>query len=332
MNIRVSKSLLLLLLLLLLLFTIFIAVRVGIIDTDLLFCFRSRFEYINKDLACGNSFVVKKHAYGKFKAGLEDFIGEKIDEGAISEASVYFRDVKNGPTLGLNEHAEFAPASLLKVPIMMTYLSLSESDPGLLEKQIKFRRLKEGELFKQTILPTESIKEDAPRPIKEFLRYMIQYSDNNAYFTLVQYLNQTYPGGGPFFDTMKGLGIIQPNDANENNLTAKSYGSIFIQLYQSSFFEKIETSEMALAFLAKTDFNDGIVAGVPAGIPVAHKFGERQTEDEHLKQLHDCGIVYYPKNPYLLCVMTRGRDFDKLSGIIGQISKMFYEEFDSRRL
>jgi len=30
--------------------------------------------------------------------------------------------------------------------------------------------------------------------------------------------------------------------------------------------------------------------------------------------------------------MTRGDDFDKLSEFIGLISKMFYEEVDSRRL
>jgi len=27
-------------------------------------------------------------------------------------------------------------------------------------------------------------------------------------------------------------------------------------------------------------------------------------------QLHDCGIVYYPETPYLLCVMTKGWNFE----------------------
>ena len=263
---------------------------------------------------------------------LETFLQRETNAGRLTGVAVYFRDLNNGPTLGLNEHTEFAPASLLKVPVMMTYLSLSESDSGLLDKPIKFWRLKNGELLVQTIVPAHSVAENTPYPIMEFLRSMIRYSDNNAYFALVQYLNQQYPDGEPFFDTMRGLGIIQPSDTDENNLTIKSYGSIFVQLYHASFFEKKETSEMALSLLAEADFNGGIVAGVPSGVRVAHKFGERVSTDDQIRQLHDCGIIYYPQNPYLLCVMTRGSDADVLTRTIREISRMIYEEFDSRRI
>jgi beta-lactamase class A len=296
------------------------------------YCLSDKFQFINKDLGCGGSFVVEKRAYGEFKGKLEDFIEQKKEGNIVSEVAVYFRDLKNGPTLGINEHTEFAPASLLKVPIMITYLSLAEDKPELLEKTLKYHRLKEGDLLYQNIKPKDSIKENISYSIRELIRYMIQYSDNNAYFTLVQYLNQQYPDGAPFFDTMSGLGLTQPDDFSENNLTVKSYASIFVQLYYSSFFNKKETSEEAFKFLAESDFADGLVAGVPADILVAHKFGERETEDKQLKQMHDCGIVYYPKNPYLLCVMTRGEDVDNLTHIISAISRMVYEEFDSRKL
>ncbi len=295
-------------------------------------CLSDKFHFINKDLACGDPYVVKKNAYGKLKNKVEDFIGQKIKEKTLSDASIYFRDLVDGPTLGINEHSEFAPASLLKVPLMVTYLSLAEDEPKFLEKTLKFRRLKEGNLLFQSIAPRDSIKENISYSIDDLLRYMIIYSDNNAYFTLVQYLNQTYPDGKPFFDTMRGLGIVQPKDFSENNITTKTYASIFVQLYTSSFFDKKETSEKALSILAESDFKNGIVAGVPPNILVVHKFGERELENERLKQFHDCGIVYYPKNPYLLCVMTRGYDTNALSGIIGEISKMVYEEFDSRKL
>ena len=42
------------------------------------------------------------------------------------------------------------------------------------------------------------------------------------------------------------------------------------------------------------------------------------------KQLHDCGIIYYPGNPYLLCVMTRGDSFGELSSTIRDISDIIY--------
>jgi hypothetical protein len=43
------------------------------------------------------------------------------------------------------------------------------------------------------------------------------------------------------------------------------------------------------------------------------------------RELHDCGIVYLPDNPYLLCVMTKGNDFAKMEKIIEEISRLSYE-------
>jgi hypothetical protein len=47
-------------------------------------------------------------------------------------------------------------------------------------------------------------------------------------------------------------------------------------------------------------------------------------------QLHDCGIVYYPHKPYLLCVMTRGKSSDDNSKMIAEISKLVYREVDTQ--
>lgn len=70
---------------------------------------------------------------------------------------------------------------------------------------------------------------------------------------------------------------------------------------------------------------------MPASVKVAHKFGERLLEDS-TRQLHDCGIVYYPENPYLICIMTHGNVYENLEKTIQDISKMVYKEVDSRRL
>ena len=43
--------------------------------------------------------------------------------------------------------------------------------------------------------------------------------------------------------------------------------------------------------LSTSDFSDGLVAGVPVGTVVSHKFGERHfVGDADVEQLHDCGI------------------------------------------
>lgn len=55
------------------------------------------------------------------------------------------------------------------------------------------------------------------------------------------------------------------------------------------------------------------------GIEVAHKFREREAGSD--QQLHDCVIVYYQPDPYILCVMTRRKDINDLAPVIQNISK-----------
>ncbi len=84
-------------------------------------------------------------------------------------------------------------------------------------------------------------------------------------------------------------------------------------------------SEKALNLLSQVKYTNGLVKGINnPNIIVSHKFGERTYEDTGEKQLHDCGIVYIPQNPYLVCIMTRGNDFSKLSASIVKLSDLIY--------
>ena len=93
-------------------------------------------------------------------------------------------------------------------------------------------------------------------------------------------------------------------------------------------------SEKALELLSKSTFKEGLVSGTLDGVAVAHKFGERtnQLQDgtDLNKELHDCGIIYYPGDPYLLCVMTRGSDFPKLQSAISTVSHLAYGYINSQ--
>jgi beta-lactamase class A len=130
-------------------------------------------------------------------------------------------------------------------------------------------------------------------------------------------------------ETLRELGLIAPRSNLEATITTQDYASIFRLLYNSPYLS-VDNSEKILSLMAISPFDSGLVAGVPADIKVANKFGERFNENE--KQLHDCGIIYYPGNPYLLCVMTKGDDWNKLTEIISAVSKIVYDEVHSRRL
>lgn len=66
---------------------------------------------------------------------------------------------------------------------------------------------------------------------------------------------------------------------------------------------------------------------------MAHKFGLLSEKDDAGKviarQLHDCGIVYHPARPYVLCVMTKSAaPIEKIEGYIAEVSKRVYQEVD----
>jgi hypothetical protein len=89
-------------------------------------------------------------------------------------------------------------------------------------------------------------------------------------------------------------------------------------------------SEKALDLLTTTDFGEGIVADLPSGTVVAHKFGERGYAGSTVRQLHDCGIVYHDHSPYLLCVMTRGHNFEHQAEVISGVSRIVSDAILSR--
>lgn len=287
-------------------------------------------RFTNPQLWSGSRYLVGKQGYAAFKTQLLSLIEAKKKRGDITEVSVYFRDLYNGPTLGIGEHVRFAPASLLKLPLLITFIELSEDRPSLMETKVPYKG--QGKELTQIIAPKESLQENTSYTIAEALRYMIEYSDNHAYYMLLEYLQNMSPDNDLLKQTYVDLGIIDPKDAFDETLSVKGYASIFLQLYHGSYLRKIESSEKALDYLTHVDFKNGLVAGVPAGIPVAHKFGEREGFEDGIKQLHDCGIVYYPENPYLLCIMTRGKDTGKLQETISTISDIVYREFNSRKL
>jgi hypothetical protein len=101
-------------------------------------------------------------------------------------------------------------------------------------------------------------------------------------------------------------------------------------LYNSTYLGR-ENSERALKLLSETDFSEGIESGVPNNVLVSEKFGEVRMTDANGnllgKQINNCGIVYYPGHPYLLCVMTKGQgdDVKGLEGVVASISRIVYK-------
>lgn len=250
-----------------------------------------------------------------------DYMKSVYRNGKALNVAVYLRDLNSGTWVGIHQDDYFSAASLIKIPLMIVYLKLAEDDPAILYREIKYV----NELTDQTpqdIAPKRSVQSGNNYAVDELLNLMIVYSDNIAYELLYRNLKNIY-----FIKKLYDELRLPPPDfkTGDYRITAKQCGRFFRTLYSVTYLNRA-MSEKTLALLSKSDFREGIVAGVPAGITVAAKFAERKvTGLGGTQQLHDCGIVYNPENPYLLCVMTEGLNLDVLKGVIKDISRIAYE-------
>jgi len=275
-----------------------------------------QFTYINPLLECNAGSDIS-NGLQSFKDKIQNEINQLISSKNATFVSIYFRDMDNGPWFGINADEQFIPASLLKVPVMMSYFKEAESDSNILNKEISFIKPSNQDT---PYFKTDTIVPGKTYTVNELIKFMIVNSDNEATNLLLE--NTTANNLNDVFNNLyTGISVTNPS------LTVQQYGTFFRILFNASYLND-DDSEKALALLSESTFTQGLVAGVPQNIKIAHKYGERWDYNSSSKQLHDCGIVYYPKHPYLLCVMTRGTDFGQLASVIADISKTVYNEVD----
>ena len=286
------------------------------------------YQFVNAEIACGPPAVISKVDYKETQVELTELIGQKISNNEIEFTGLYFRDLERGPAFGINDSAEFAPASLLKLPTALAFLGAYEDQPEVFEKKLSYTWLPvSGSPY---FPPKDPVKPGAEYSIDDLLRRMLAGSDNRSYIMLLDYLD-AQNNRQVIEETLIDFGLLSPKNPGGDVLTVRRYASIFRALYNVSYLDA-DTNEKVLSWLKDAEFAGGLKAGVPSDVPVASKIGQRIAELDKTIHLHDCGIVYYPGNPYLLCVMTKGENIDELSETIGEISKVIYDEVDSRRL
>lgn len=257
-----------------------------------------------------------------------DKINKKIDslkeKYSITDASLYFRDLNNGPWVGVNESKSFSPASLLKIPIIMALFKYAESYPEILNKEII---TKESDIIadsNQNITFPDVLKKDTKYTLLQVAESMIKNSDNAGVGIILKNIPNEY-----ISNVFYSIGVPYKDVNTEVSLRVKDYAAFFRVLFNSSYLNR-EMSEKTLEILSQSQYKNGLVSGIPEDVLVSHKFGERVINN--IYQLHDCGIVYYPNKPYLLCVMTRGNSFKNQESFIKDVSNYIYLEISKESL
>nr|MBP6884114.1 hypothetical protein [Candidatus Paceibacterota bacterium] len=97
-----------------------------------------RYDFVNNTVACEGKPTISKVGYAKTQSEISNYLESQKKIGTILEASVYFRDLNNGPVFGVDETAPFIPASLLKLPLSLVFFGMAEKNPEILQEKIMF--------------------------------------------------------------------------------------------------------------------------------------------------------------------------------------------------
>ncbi len=251
------------------------------------------------------------------KNEINRFIDNEQKDGVVTSTSVYIRDFEKGEWMAINDQKHYLPGSLLKVGVLITWMRMSENQPGILDKEIVYLNPNNfrfpNEYFKSdTIIAGHKYK------IRQLLESMIINSDNRATLFLENIMDTNI-----FKKEFSDLGIPTPSFSDNNfMLTVKEYSIFMKDLFNSSDLAPKE-SEYAISLLTQSKFKEGLVKELPDSVVVAHKFGE--VGDGRIHELHETGMIYIKNRPYLITVMTQGRDWNRLSNVISHTSKLTYD-------
>jgi beta-lactamase class A len=236
----------------------------------------------------------------------------KIDTYLASQAGTFGYtaiDLSSGETFGKNEDVSFLAASTVKVAFA-TY-ALHRVDEGGLKLSDKWTYTSaDYEGGTGTLIGYDY---GTKLSVSKMLELMIEESDNAASNVTLRY---------------NGRGNIQAyldqNGITGFNLTKNLATPLLTKIYDGELLSN-SSKDLLIGFMKNSMLPDRIVAGVPDGIPVAHKIGTQ------VAAISDVAIVYHPKTPYIIVIYSKeviGETKPNLA--IKEISKIVYEHYDSK--
>ncbi|MFO0703363.1 MAG: serine hydrolase [Patescibacteria group bacterium] len=270
-------------------------------------------------LECSDTKPLPIQKMSKLEPKLNAIVKEGWDENGV-ETSLYWRDLSNGGWLEAGSKDVYRPASLMKLVTLIAAFKKVDSNLDYENSEVVVDGRISNE-FKQNIVTGQpELEEGSNVTISNLISRVAIDSDNYANDLLIKNV-----GADLMNAVLSDLGMPPFTAPTDYKISPRIYSRFLRILYNATYLSK-SSSEELLKLLSQSKFNKGLRAGVPAGVTIASKFGERVVDENGKKiyQLHDCGIIY-STHPYILCVMTQGNSFDMLYSKISSISKVIYE-------
>jgi len=259
---------------------------------------------------------------------------QRLAADANAEVSVVWRplDLRPGESLLIGETVRYHAASTMKVPVMIELFQQAHDGRLKLDDEVivtnTFHSIVDGspyELSASEDSDGETYKAiGRPLSLRTLCETMITASGNLAANVLVEKLGakniqatvDRLGAGG--MQVLRGVEDLKAFDRDMNNtMDASGLATLFEKLARGDAVSRDASAEM-IGILKRQQHNEGIPAGLPPGIEVAHKTGEIT------RIHHDAGIVYAAR-PYVLVVLVRGIDDQATSGrLIAEVSRVLY--------
>jgi len=221
------------------------------------------------------------------------------------EIGLVVKDLDTGWCICLNENELFPSASLVKIPVMLSFFYAAQEGRVDLKEEI---RVKPSQIVSGSKL-MGNFRSGGNFVTQDLFDPMITLSDNTATNVLIDRMG---------FETLnlyfKKIGLKNTNIARnmmdfksrsagrENYTSAYDMAYILEKLYRKQFLTP-QVSQKCLILLSQQKVNDRIPKRLPKEeILTAHKTGL----ERHI--CHDVGIVYTQKGNFLICVLVKHRD------------------------
>jgi beta-lactamase class A len=254
---------------------------------------------------------------------------KKLIGASGAEVAVAMRTLDGRDELLIDPDKKFHAASTMKVPIMIELFRQAGAgtltlDAPLLVKN-EFHSIVDGSVYRLSVGDDSDADVYAhvgkTMTLRELCEAMITVSSNFAANLLIERVGADNVRttvtrlGADGMVVLRGVEDQKAFDKGMNNeTTARALEVLLLKLAQGQAVSAKADAEM-IAILKRQKFHDAIPAGVPEGTVVAHKTGNIT------KIHHDAAIVYGPR-PYVLVVLVRGIEDQKVSGaLIASISR-----------
>ncbi len=246
-----------------------------------------------------------------------------------AEVAIAYRTLDRRRQILIDADKPFHAASTMKVPVMIELFRQAEAGQLTLDEPLaitnEFHSIVDGSAYQLSVGDDSDAKVykavGKSLSLRELCAAMITVSSNFAANLLIERLGvenirKTVTRlGADGMVVLRGVEDQKAFDKGLNNSTTARALAVLMQTLAAGKAVSPKADAEMVAILKRQEFHDAIPAGLPHGTPVAHKTGTIT------KIHHDAAIVYGPR-PYVLVVLVRGIQEQKVSGpLMASISR-----------